>query len=78
MNSWWTKSPRQGDTTSQENTDGHLMTFGIELLDGDQRAARGPARQPDDALVDAPEAALAELQQAAEVAGGGQELLEPD
>jgi len=54
------------------------MTFGIELLDGDQRAARGPARQPDDALVDAPEAALAELQQAAEVAGGGQELLEPD
>jgi len=63
---------------SQENTDGHLMAFGIELLDGDHHAARRPARESDDALVDAPEAALAELQQAAEVAGGGQELLEPD
>jgi len=55
-----------------------LMAFGIELLDGDHHAARRPAREPDDALVDAPEAALAELQQPAEVAGGGPELPEPE
>ena len=54
------------------------MAFGIELLDGDHHAARRPAREPDDALVDAPEAALAELEQPAEIAGGGPELPEPE
>lgn len=63
---------------SQEATDGHLMAIGIEFLDGDHRAAGGPTGQPDDALVDATEAALADLEQAAEVAGGGPELPEPE
>jgi hypothetical protein len=63
---------------SQETTDGHLMAIGIEFLDGDHRATGRLAGQPDDALVDAPEAALADLEQPAEVAGGGPELPEPE
>ena len=54
------------------------MAVGIEPFDGDHRAAGGPAGQPDDALVDAPEAALADLEQPAKVAGRGTELTEPE
>nr|CAB3450533.1 unnamed protein product [Digitaria exilis]CAB3505120.1 unnamed protein product [Digitaria exilis] len=62
---------------SQETTDGHLMAIRIEFFNGDHRAAGGSSGKPDDALVDAPKAALAHLEQAAEVAGGGPELSAP-
>jgi hypothetical protein len=50
------------------------VAIGIEPFDGDHRAVSRTAGQPDDALVDASEAALADLEQPAEVAGGGLEL----
>ena len=54
------------------------MAAGIEPFDGDDRAAGGATGQPDDALVDAPEPTLADLEQPAEVAGGGVELPEAE
>jgi hypothetical protein len=50
------------------------VAIGIEPFDGDHRAVSRTSGQPDDALVDASEAALADLEQPAEVAGGGLEL----
>ena len=52
----------------------YLAAVGVEPLDGDRRAVGGPTGEPEDAPVDAPEAALADHEQRAEVARGAAEL----
>jgi hypothetical protein len=63
----------QRNTTQTTERD-YLVATGIQPFDGDHRAADGATGKPDDALVDAPEPTLADLEQAAEVVGGGVEL----
>jgi len=70
---WQQEEREENNQASRART--HLQAALVELLDGDGDAVPPAVGRADEALVDAAEAALAELLRAAEVGGGGLELL---
>ena len=70
---WQQEEREENNQASRART--HLQAALVELLDGDGDAVPPAVGRADEALVDAAEAALAELVLLAEAVGGGVELL---